>query len=130
MTARDLLGMAAVALWRHRRRSGLSLLGMAIGIAAVLVLTALGEGARRYIEGQFESLGSRLVGVIPGHTETSGNLPGAYGGVPNDLTLDEIVRFYTKHPSAKLLRNYACKFISEWAINLDIAIPKMLDANM
>ena len=37
----------------------------------------------------FESLGSRLVGVIPGHTETSGNLPGAYGGVPNDLTLDD-----------------------------------------
>ncbi|MFV8754006.1 pesticin C-terminus-like muramidase [Nannocystaceae bacterium ST9] len=46
------------------------------------------------------------------------------------LTLDEIVRFYTTHPSAKLLRNYACKFISEWAIDLDVAIPKMLDANM
>jgi murein DD-endopeptidase MepM/ murein hydrolase activator NlpD len=45
------------------------------------------------------------------------------------LTLDEIVRFYSKHPSAKLLRNFACKFVSEWAINLDIAIPKMLDGN-
>jgi len=41
------------------------------------------------------------------------------------LTLEEIVRFYSKHTSAKLLRNYQCKFISEWAINLDVAIPKM-----
>lgn len=46
------------------------------------------------------------------------------------LTIEEIVRFYTTHPRAKLLRNYACKFISEWAINLDVAIPKMLDANL
>lgn len=46
------------------------------------------------------------------------------------LTLDEIVRFYTKHPNAKVLRTYACKFMSEWAINLDVAIPKMLDTNM
>jgi len=89
MSARDVAAMAALALWRHRRRSGLSLLGMAIGIAAVLVLTALGQGARRYVEDQFEELGSRLVAVLPGHTETSGNLPGAYGGVPNDLTLDD-----------------------------------------
>ena len=101
MSARDLLGLAAVALWRHRRRSGLSLLGMAIGIAAVLVLTALGEGARRYIEGQFESLGSRLVGVIPGHTETSGHLPGAYSGVPNDLTLDDARAVQRALPAAE-----------------------------
>lgn len=54
------------------------------------------------------------------------------GWFDNDaiLTLDEIVRFYSTHPSAKLLRNFACKFISEWAINLDVAIPKMLDAGM
>jgi hypothetical protein len=46
------------------------------------------------------------------------------------LTIEEIIRFYTTHPSAKLLRNYACKFISEWAINLDVAIPKMHGATM
>ncbi|HZL99653.1 MAG TPA: ABC transporter permease, partial [Planctomycetota bacterium] len=101
MSARDLLSMAGVALWRHRRRSGLSLLGMSIGIAAVLVLTALGEGARLYIEGQFETLGSRLVGVIPGRTETSGNLPGAYGGVPNDLTLDDALALRRALPGAE-----------------------------
>jgi len=46
------------------------------------------------------------------------------------LTLAEIVRFYAEHPSAKLLRHYQCKFISEWAVNLDIALPAMHGANL
>ncbi|MCA9696406.1 MAG: peptidoglycan-binding protein [Myxococcales bacterium] len=46
------------------------------------------------------------------------------------LTIDEIVRFYRKHKQARALRHYACKFISEWAIDLDVAIPKMKGANV
>jgi putative ABC transport system permease protein len=65
----------------------LSLLGVAIGVAAVIMLTALGEGARRYVTGQFASLGSNLVILIPGKNETTG-FPGV-GGVPNDLTLED-----------------------------------------
>ncbi len=41
------------ALRGHRLRTALSLLGVAIGVAAVVTLTALGEGARRYVLGQF-----------------------------------------------------------------------------
>jgi putative ABC transport system permease protein len=66
----------------------MSLLGMAIGVAAVIVLTALGEGARRYVSSQFASLGTNLLIVVPGKTETTGAMPGI-GGVPNDLTLDD-----------------------------------------
>ncbi|MFQ5789434.1 MAG: ABC transporter permease [Acidobacteriota bacterium] len=84
----DLLSYALGALWGHRLRSSLSLLGMAIGVAAVVVLTALGEGARRYVADQFTSLGTNLVIVIPGKTETTGAFPGV-GGVPNDLTLED-----------------------------------------
>ena len=88
MSLRDVVAFAARALRGHRLRSGLSLLGVAIGVAAVVALTALGEGARRYVVGQFASIGTNLVIVVPGRTETSGGMPGV-GGVPNDLTLED-----------------------------------------
>ena len=61
---------------------------MTVGVASVLVLTALGEGARRYVTSEFSSLGSNLLIVIPGKNETTGGFPGV-GGAPNDLTLDD-----------------------------------------
>ena len=88
MSLRDLLGFAARALRGHRLRTGLSLLGVAIGVAAVVTLTALGEGARLYVIGQFASVGTNLLIVVPGRTETTGGMPGM-GGVPNDLTLED-----------------------------------------
>jgi putative ABC transport system permease protein len=84
----DLVGFAVRALRGHRLRTGLSLLGVAIGVAAVVTLTALGEGARRYVLGQFASVGTNMVIVLPGKTETKGAMPGI-GGVPHDLTLDD-----------------------------------------
>jgi len=88
VTLRDLLGFAMKALWGHRLRSGLSLLGMGVGVAAVIVLTSLGEGARGYVSNQFANLGSNILIVVPGKTETTGALPGM-GGAPNDLSLDD-----------------------------------------
>jgi putative ABC transport system permease protein len=84
----DVLGFAASALRGHRLRTALSLLGVAIGVAAVVTLTALGEGARRYVLAQFASVGTNMVIVLPGKTETTGAMPGI-GGVPNDVTLDD-----------------------------------------
>jgi len=88
VSALDVFGFAARALRGHRLRTALSLLGVAIGVAAVVTLTALGEGARRYVLAEFASVGSNMVVVLPGKTETSGAMPGI-GGVPNDLTLDD-----------------------------------------
>ena len=88
MSFLDLLGFATRALRGHRLRTALSLLGVAIGVAAVVTLTALGEGARRYVLGQFAAVGSNMVIVLPGKNETSGAMPGL-GGVPHDLTLDD-----------------------------------------
>jgi putative ABC transport system permease protein len=79
---------AAGAFRGHRLRSGLSLLGVAIGVGAVVVLTSLGEGALRYVKQEFSALGTNLLIVIPGKTETAGATP-AFGGVPNDLTLED-----------------------------------------
>ncbi len=85
----EVVAFAMRALRGHRLRTVLSLLGMAIGIAAVLVLTALGNGARLYVTDQFNSIGSNLLILLPGRAETTGGtIPGTLG-VPNDLTLDD-----------------------------------------
>ena len=88
MDVRDLLRFAWTALTRHRVRTLLTVLGVAVGVAAVLTLTALGEGARRYVVDEFTTIGSNLVIILPGKAETSGAIPGI-GGVPHDLTLDD-----------------------------------------
>jgi putative ABC transport system permease protein len=84
----DTIGFAFAAVARHRRRSLFSVMGMTIGVAAVVMLTALGEGAQRYVTDQFSSIGSNLLMISPGKTETTGGFPGL-GGAPNDLTLDD-----------------------------------------
>jgi putative ABC transport system permease protein len=84
----DLARFSGGALRGHRLRTGLSLLGVAIGVAAVVLLTSLGEGARLYVTGEFQALGSNLLIVVPGKTETTGVAP-VFGGVPNDLTLSD-----------------------------------------
>ncbi|HJO05411.1 MAG TPA: ABC transporter permease [Acidobacteriota bacterium] len=86
MTIRDTLRFAIRALRGHGLRTALSMTGVAIGVASVIILTSLGEGARSYVINQFASLGTNVLIVVPGKNETTGGLPGI-GGVPNDLTI-------------------------------------------
>jgi len=88
MTLPDLIRLAFTALVRHPLRAGLTLLGISVGIGSVALLTSLGESARVYIEAQFAFLGSDILVILPGRTETTGAMPGI-GGAPNDLTLDD-----------------------------------------
>lgn len=86
MSLGDLFGFAVHALRGHRARTGLTLLGVAIGVAAVILLTALGDGAQRYVSREFESLGTNLLAIVPGKAETTGAFP-PIGGTTRDLTL-------------------------------------------
>ena len=86
--SRDAAVFAWGALRGYPARTGLMLLAMAIGVAAVVVLTALGEGARRYVIGEFSALGTNLLIVIPGRSETGGFSPSTLmGETPRDLTI-------------------------------------------
>jgi putative ABC transport system permease protein len=90
MRAPDLIRFARDAATGSPLRTGLLILAMAIGVAAVVVLTALGDGARRYVMNEFSSLGSNLVIVLPGRTQTGGFNPGnAITSTPRDLTIDD-----------------------------------------
>ena len=81
-----LLGLGAVS--SHRLRSFLSTLGIAIGITAVILLTSIGEGTRRYLIAEFTQFGTNILQINPGKTETLG-LPGVLGGTTHKLTLDD-----------------------------------------
>ncbi len=88
MTLADTLRFAASSLRGSRTRTVLMMVAMSIGVAAVVILTALGEGARRYVVGQFSSLGTNLVIVLPGRSETAGFNPGMLiGQTPRDIVL-------------------------------------------
>lgn len=84
----DVLRFSLGSLRGFPTRTLLMLLAMAIGVCAVVILTALGEGARRYITGEFASLGTNLIIVLPGRSETAGLNPSTMmGETPRDLTL-------------------------------------------
>jgi putative ABC transport system permease protein len=86
----DIAQFATGSLRGSPTRTLLMMLAMSIGVAAVVVLTALGEGARRYVVDQFSSLGTNLVIVLPGRTETAGISPGMLlGQIPREITLDD-----------------------------------------
>ena len=65
------------------------LLAMAIGAGSVVVLSTLGDGARNYVVNEFSSLGTNLLIVLPGRSETIGGPPPLLGVTPRDLTLDD-----------------------------------------
>jgi putative ABC transport system permease protein len=87
---RDTLSLSIRTVASYRTRSLLIILAMSLGVAAVVVLTALGDGARGYVVRQFSSVGTNLIIVLPGRAETSGSFPGAaLGQTPRDLTLED-----------------------------------------
>ncbi len=87
----DVTRLSLQALLRYPLRTSMLLLAIAIGVAAVLTLTAVGEGARRYVSGRFTSLGTHLLIVLPGRAETSGGgIQGLLvGETARELTLDD-----------------------------------------
>jgi putative ABC transport system permease protein len=87
---RELVRLALLAVAAHRLRSALSVLGIAIGIAAVILLTSIGEGTRRFMLGEFTQFGTNILSVMPGKSKTLG-LPGVLGGTTHKLTLDDAV---------------------------------------
>lgn len=84
----DLLLLSLRTLAKLKLRTALSMLGIAIGVASVVLLTSIGEGTRRYILGQFSQFGTNLIAINPGKTETAG-IPGVFGGSTRPLTIDD-----------------------------------------
>lgn len=89
MLAADMLRFAYRSLRAYATRTLLILCAMAIGVSAVILLTSLGESARRYVIAEFTALGTHLLIVLPGRSETVGGHPPTMGETPRDLTVDD-----------------------------------------
>ena len=88
MRPADLFRFARDAALGSPLRTSLLILAISIGVAAVVTLTALGDGARRYILREFSSLGTNLLIVMPGRSQTGGfNPANAITTTPRDLTI-------------------------------------------
>ncbi len=102
MNTGELVRLAWGAVTAHRLRSALTVLGIVIGIASVILLTSLGEGTRRYILSEFSQFGTNLIAIHKGRTTTSG-VPGAIGGTIRKLTIDDAEALRRVHGIERLV---------------------------
>ena len=88
ISLQELLRFSSGALRAYPLRTGLSMLGIAIGVFAVVLLTSIGDGTRRYILKEFTQFGTTVIAINPGRVETGG-IPGVMGGTTQKLTIDD-----------------------------------------
>ena len=86
------------AITAHRLRSFLTLLGIAVGISAVILLTSIGEGVHRFVLAEFSQFGTHVIGIAPGKVKTAGPAPSGIPTSVRPLTLDD-ARALTRVPS-------------------------------
>ncbi len=86
MLFRDIFRISFSSLLDQRLRSFLTLLGIAVGIAAVVLLTSIGEGVHRFTLAEFTQFGTNLIGINPGRTTTAG-ISGALINTIRPLTI-------------------------------------------
>ena len=88
MLLADSLQLAVRAITAQRLRSFLTLLGIAVGIAAVILLTSIGEGIHRFVLGEFTQFGTNVISIVPGKTKTGGT-PSGLPSSARPLSLDD-----------------------------------------
>jgi len=81
MLTKDFITLTGTSLWTHKLRSFLTMLGISVGIAAVVLLTSIGEGIHKYVVAEFTQFGTTIVAINPGKTTTMGMSMGVFGTV-------------------------------------------------
>ena len=89
MNAFELVLTAIDTIRASKLRAFLTTLGVIIGVLSIILLVALGEAARQYLQDTFASLGSNVIQVLPGRRETQGMPGGPVAGVAHKLTRED-----------------------------------------
>jgi putative ABC transport system permease protein len=89
MLLADSTRFALQAITSHRMRSFLTLLGIAVGIAAVILLTSIGEGVHRFVLAEFTQFGTNVIGIAPGKVKTGGQPPTGIPTTARLLTMED-----------------------------------------
>ncbi len=90
MEIRDIIGFTRRAVLFHRLRSTLTALGIAIGVAAVVMLTSMGEGVNQFMVAEFSQFGTNNLRIGPGKPETLGIGPGSLNTL-KPLTIEDSI---------------------------------------
>ncbi|HXA19245.1 MAG TPA: ABC transporter permease [Thermoanaerobaculia bacterium] len=90
MKIRILVKLALQAIRKNKMRAALTMLGIIIGVAAVIVMVAIGSGARARIQSQINNLGTNMIVITPGSANTAGVSQGAQA-FPT-LSLDDVTK--------------------------------------
>src|SRR5947199_4153884 len=83
-----ILRVAVRALGRNKLRSALTMLGIIIGVGAVIAMVSIGQGAQKMVLDQISGMGSNMLTVMPGNMMTGGASMGA--GASNTLTSEDV----------------------------------------
>src|ERR1700691_4165105 len=113
---KDILGQAWEAMVYNRRRTAITMIGRAWGIATVVLLLAFGAGFRRAIEAIFAQWGTNMIGVFPG--TTSEQAGGSRAGVKVRLTQDDVERIQQTVPG--ILRTSPIMFKEKTTVANDL----------
>lgn len=108
MNAADTFRFAFRSLTAHRLRTLLSASGIAIGMAAVILLTAIGDGIQRFVLSEFTQFGTNIVTITPGKINTHGGSLGAIGSA-RLLTIEDGIALkqsrYAQYTNASVVGN-------------------------
>lgn len=100
----EILSMAMEALWRNRLRTGLTMLGVIIGIASVIAITSVGQGVQKATEQQIQSLGTDVLQVFAGAARSGGISQGM--GSSSTLTWEDAKAIQQESPAAQVVSAY------------------------
>ncbi|WP_432455650.1 ABC transporter permease [Agarivorans sp. QJM3NY_29] len=98
----DAIGYALAALLRQRLRAVMLLAAIAISVGSVVMMTALGQGARNFVEQEFSFLGKDVLIILPGRKETTGGMPPVTGTSLRDLTLADMAHIQRRIPHLRV----------------------------
>lgn len=90
MSVLEILRLAFENLVVNKLRSGLTMLGMIIGVGAVVLLVSIGNGAKNYITSEFEGMGTNFISIQPGKTDSRGGFGPPMGSTKRKITLADV----------------------------------------
>jgi putative ABC transport system permease protein len=100
----EILSMATETLWSNKLRTGLTMLGVIIGIASVIAITSVGQGVQKSVEQQIQALGTNVLQVLAGAAR-SGNISRGVGST-STLTWEDAKAIAQQAPSAEIVSAY------------------------
>jgi putative ABC transport system permease protein len=95
MNITNLLGLALKALQRNKLRAFLTMLGIIIGVAAVIAMVAIGQGSKQSIQDQLSGMGSNMITIMPSSNQVGGGAR-IGGSTLQTLTLDDVKALRSK----------------------------------